>query len=80
MLVSKDVLSYLSYSAMTCPRGMEYKERTSACAATCQTPDGPEICSYPDTENCVCPDDMVVINGTCQKPEMCKCPGGHEVS
>ncbi|KAK2155929.1 hypothetical protein LSH36_226g00004 [Paralvinella palmiformis] len=66
------------FSALACPEGMQYKEKTSACAATCETPDGPEICSYPDNENCVCPDDMVVINGTCQNPEVCKCPGGHQ--
>jgi hypothetical protein len=70
----------ISLSAVNCPTGMVFKEKTSACQATCETPDGPEKCKYPDTENCVCPDDMVLINGTCRKPEMCKCPGGYDVS
>ena len=58
---------------------MEFKEKTSACHATCEKPDAPEKCSFPDTENCVCPDNKVLINGTCQLPEKCKCPGGYDV-
>ena len=65
---------------MTCPNGMVFKEKAPACAATCERPDGPEKCSYPDTETCMCPDDMILFNGTCQKPEICTCPGGRKVS
>ncbi|KAK2154968.1 hypothetical protein LSH36_252g01036 [Paralvinella palmiformis] len=64
---------------MTCPAGMVFKEKGPACAATCERPDGPEKCSYPDTETCMCPDEMILLNGTCQKPELCKCPGGYEI-
>ena len=65
--------------AVSCDQGMEFKEKTSACHATCEKPDAPEKCSFPDTENCVCPDNKVLINGTCHLPEKCKCPGGYEV-
>ncbi|KAI0218724.1 hypothetical protein LSAT2_029593 [Lamellibrachia satsuma] len=58
----------------TCPTGMEYLFKTSACLATCERPNGPEECNLPQVENCVCTDsDQVVINGQCVNAELCGC-------
>ncbi len=38
-------------------------------------PSYPEECAVPDTENCVCPDDMDVVlpNNTCAHASVCGC-------
>ena len=57
---------------------MIYKKEVSACNPTCTNPDAPEQCNLPDTENCVCVlDTMVVEQGVCVMAETCGCTDSH---
>ena len=68
------VVASFVVTAATCPDGMDYYFKTTACVATCERPNAPEECSLPQVENCVCRDpDQVVIDGECKDAQLCGC-------
>lgn len=57
-----------------CPNPQTYRLCGSACAATCANFDKKRATPCPDipTEGCFCPEGLVMRNGTCVKPRLCK--------
>ena len=61
-------------AAGQCDDGMVFREVTSACNPTCSNPDAPEQCNLPDTENCVCENELDIVHeGKCVAASTCGC-------
>ncbi|KAK3092565.1 hypothetical protein FSP39_004471 [Pinctada imbricata] len=61
------------FCPLTCRKNEQYNPAIVDCPATCQHPEGPEICNVAPQEGCECKEGFVLSGNQCVREEDCGC-------